>query len=41
VLPNVPALMGARLIGQAVTYNPGLTQLGLVASNAVVLTLGF
>jgi hypothetical protein len=40
-LPNVPALMGLTLVGQAVTYNPGRTPLGLVASNAVVLTLGF
>jgi hypothetical protein len=40
-LPNNPALMGASWIGQAVTFNPGRTQLGLVASNAIVLTLGF
>jgi hypothetical protein len=41
VLPNVAALMGVTLVGQAVTYNPGLTPLGLVASNAIVLSLGF
>ncbi|MFY9341112.1 MAG: hypothetical protein WAT39_01395 [Planctomycetota bacterium] len=41
VLPNVPALMGLTLVGQAVTYNPGLTPLGLVASNGIVLLLGF
>jgi len=41
VLPNITALMGVNLIGQAVTFNPGRTQLGLVASNATVLSLGF
>lgn len=39
-IPNVTALVGVSLVGQAVTYNPGLTQLGLVASNGMVLTLG-
>ncbi len=41
VLPNTTSLMGVTLVGQAVTYNPSLTQLGLVASNAVVLSLGY
>ena len=41
VLPNTTSLMGVTLVGQAVTFNPQLTPLGLVASNAMVLTLGF
>ena len=41
VLPNTAALMGVTLVGQAVTYNPQLTPLGLVASNAMVLSLGY
>jgi hypothetical protein len=40
-LPALPVLMGMPLIGQAVTFNPGRTPLGLVVSNAVVLLLGF
>ena len=39
-IPNVPALVGITLIGQALTYNPPLTPLGLVASNGMVLMLG-
>ena len=39
-IPNVPALIALTLIGQAVTYNPPLTPLGLVASNGMVLSLG-
>jgi hypothetical protein len=36
----MPALVGINLIGQALTYNPPLTPLGLVASNGMVLSLG-
>jgi hypothetical protein len=36
----VPALVALTLIGQAVTYSPPLTPLGLVASNGMVLSLG-
>jgi len=39
-IPNNTALVGVRLVGQAATYNPSLTSLGLVASNGVVLMLG-
>ena len=39
-IPNSISLIGATLVGQAVTYNPPLTPLGLVASNGMVLTLG-
>jgi hypothetical protein len=39
-IPNVPVLVGLTLIGQAVTYSPPLTPLGLVASNGMVLSLG-
>jgi hypothetical protein len=39
-IPNHTALVGVTLVGQAVTYNPPLTPLGLVASNAMVLALG-
>jgi hypothetical protein len=39
-IPNNTALIGVTLVGQAVTFNPSLTPLGLVASNAMVLTLG-
>ncbi|MBL8755883.1 MAG: hypothetical protein JNK15_21480 [Planctomycetes bacterium] len=39
-IPNVTALVGVTLVGQAVTFNPGLTPLGFVASNGMVLTLG-
>jgi hypothetical protein len=39
-IPNMPALVGINLIGQALTYNPPLTPLGLVASNGMVLSLG-
>ena len=41
VLPNSTSLVGVRLIGQAVTFNPSLNQLGLVASTAMVLSLGY
>ncbi len=39
-IPNATVLIGVELFGQAVTYNPSLTPLGLVASNAMQLTLG-
>jgi hypothetical protein len=39
-IPSSPALISLSLVGQAVTFNPGLTPLGLVASNGMVLTLG-
>ena len=39
-IPNTVALVGVSLIGQAATYSPPLTPLGLVASNGLVLTLG-
>lgn len=39
-IPNAPVLIGVELFGQAATYNPPLTSLGLVASNAMLLTLG-
>ncbi|HZN38022.1 MAG TPA: hypothetical protein VFD82_04420 [Planctomycetota bacterium] len=39
-IPNNTALVGVTLVGQAVTYSPPLTPLGLVASNAMVLGLG-
>jgi len=41
VLPNSVALVGVTLVGQAVTYNPELNLLGLVASNAMVMALGY
>jgi hypothetical protein len=40
VLPNSISLAGLTLVGQAVAYVPPLTPLGLVASNAMVLSLG-
>jgi hypothetical protein len=39
-IPNNTALAGLRLVGQAVTFNPPLTPLGLVASNGMVLITG-
>ena len=39
-IPNSAVLIGVNLVGQAVIYNAPLTPLGLVASNAMVLTLG-
>ncbi|MFY9341235.1 MAG: hypothetical protein WAT39_02015 [Planctomycetota bacterium] len=39
-IPNSVALVGVTLVGQAATYNPPLTALGLVASNGIVLGLG-
>ncbi|MCA8963259.1 MAG: hypothetical protein H6838_14465 [Planctomycetes bacterium] len=39
-IPNVTAFVGVDLIGQAVTYNPTLNSLGLVASNGVKLSVG-
>lgn len=39
-IPNGTWLVGVNLIGQAVTYNPTLTPLGLVASNGVKLNVG-
>ncbi len=39
-IPNSVMLIGASLVGQAVIYNAPLTPLGLVASNAIVLSLG-
>jgi len=39
-IPNAPVLIGVELVGQAATFNPSLTPLGLVASNAMLLTLG-
>jgi hypothetical protein len=39
-IPNVPSLVGVVLVGQALTYSPPLTPLGLVSSNGMVLTLG-
>ena len=39
-IPNAPGLIGVVLVGQALTYSPPLTPLGLVASNGMVLTLG-
>lgn len=39
-LPNANAFVGIDLIGQAVTYNPTLNTLGLVASNGIRLALG-
>ncbi len=39
-IPNSTALVGFPLVGQAVTYNPALNALGLVASNAVVTAVG-
>lgn len=41
VLPNSVALVGVTLVGQAVTYNPELNPFGLVASNAMVMALGY
>ena len=40
MIPNVPALIGFELGGQAVTYSPPLTPLGFVTSNGMLLTLG-
>ena len=39
-IPTSLSLIGVTLVGQAVAYQPSLTPLGLVASNATVLTLG-
>ena len=39
-IPDVASLIGVVLVGQALTYSPPLTPLGLVASNGMVLTLG-
>lgn len=39
-IPNVSALIGVELIGQALVVNAPLTPSGLVSSNGVVLTLG-
>ncbi|HEU4420075.1 MAG TPA: hypothetical protein VFT55_14165 [Planctomycetota bacterium] len=39
-IPNVASLIGVVLVGQALTYSPPLTPIGLVASNGMVLTLG-
>jgi hypothetical protein len=39
-IPNTTALVGMTLAGQAVTFNPGLTPFGFVASNGMILTLG-
>ena len=40
IIPNDVTLIGVQLIGQVVTHSPPLTPMGLIASNAVVLTLG-
>ncbi len=40
VLPNNTALVGVKLVGQAISFNPPLTPLGFVASNGMVLSLG-
>ncbi|HEX5053130.1 MAG TPA: hypothetical protein VFZ65_15250 [Planctomycetota bacterium] len=40
MIPNNASLIGFVLVGQAISYSPPLTPLGLVASNAIVLTLG-
>ncbi|MFO1077153.1 MAG: hypothetical protein U1E73_05450 [Planctomycetota bacterium] len=39
-LPNNTAFVGVSWVGQAVTYNQTLTPLGLVASNALKISLG-
>jgi hypothetical protein len=39
-IPNAVALVGVTLLGQAATYSPTLTPLGLVVSNAMQLTVG-
>ncbi len=39
-IPSGTSLIGVTLVGQAVTYSPPLTPLGLVASNGMVLMLG-
>jgi hypothetical protein len=39
-IPNNTALVGVTLVGQVLAYMPGMTPLGLVASNGMVLTLG-
>jgi hypothetical protein len=39
-IPNSVSLVGVRLVGQAAAYSPPLTPLGVVVSNAVVLTAG-
>lgn len=41
VLPNNTALLGVTVVGQAASYNPSLSPLGVVLSNAIVLELGF
>lgn len=40
VIPNSVELVGVRLVGQAAAYSPPLTPLGIVMSNALVLTGG-
>ena len=39
-IPNNPVLIGVALVGQAVAFEPTRSPLGLVATNAMVLTLG-
>jgi hypothetical protein len=39
-IPNVTALVGVTLVGQALAYFPGITPVGLVSSNGMVLTVG-
>lgn len=39
-VPNSVALVGVSLVGQSAIYLPNLTQLGFVASNGYVLTVG-
>ena len=40
VIPNVIALAGLKVVGQALAFDPPLTPLGLVASNGMVLSFG-
>jgi hypothetical protein len=39
-IPNVPAFSGLSVTSQSFTYNPPLTTLGFISSNAVVMVLG-
>jgi hypothetical protein len=39
-VPNDPSLAGLPLVGQSFTYSPGLTPLGIIASNGVLLVIG-
>jgi len=39
-LPNSASFAGLPVVGQSFAYSPGLTSLGLIASNAVALILG-